>query len=186
MTNIHKLKIEPMTPETFAPFGEMMAAKETPADHRVFFPVDFQADGKTTMSVIWQPKEGITFTKLERHFGVTQSFVQLSGSPAVVAVASPTDPDDPQAIPRPEDVHAFLIDPARGFAFSRGTWHSLDRFILAPPGATFLILNSNPNPTQFTEYLEGHALTFTDLGTDQNPTKVDLKKKYDLTFEISL
>ena len=186
MTNIHKLKIEPMTQETFAPFGEMMEATETPADHRLFFPVGFQADGRTTVSVIWQPKEGISFTRMERHFGVTQSFVQMGGSPAVVAAALPTDPDDPQAVPRPEDVHAFLIDPSRGFAFGRGTWHSLDRFILAPPGATFLILNVDPNPTQIAEFPEGIGLTYTDLGTDQNPTKVDLKKKYDVTFEISL
>ena len=45
---------------------------------------------------------------------------------------------------------------------------------------------SDANPTQIAEYSEGHALTYTDLGTDQNPTKVDLDKKYDVTFEISL
>ena len=45
----------------------------------------------------------LTFSELERHFGVNQSFIQLSGSPAVVAVAAPTD-SDPLSIPEPHEV----------------------------------------------------------------------------------
>ena len=94
MERIVKLKVEPMVEETFAPFGELMDAKEHPADARLFFPVGFEADVSTTVNVIWQPYEGLQFTLMERHFGVTQSFIQLSGAPAVVCAAAPTDPDD--------------------------------------------------------------------------------------------
>tara|TARA_Y100000590_G_scaffold93809_1_gene106366 strand:- start:696 stop:1259 length:564 start_codon:yes stop_codon:yes gene_type:complete len=187
MARIVKIKVEPMTEETFAPFGEMMEAKDKPSEERKFFPVNFEADVSTTVNVIWQPYEGLSFSQMERHFGVTQAFVQLEGSPAVVCAAKPTDFDDPYAIPKPEDIHAFLIDPAKGFSFGRGTWHSLNRFILSPPGSTFLILNSNPNPSQIVEYDEGYGLVYKDLGTDPSPKRVE----YDgdvvgVTFELAL
>ena len=149
-----------MTAEAFAPCGVLLDARERPQDRRQFFPIDFQSDGKTTVHVIWQPHAGKCFAKLERHFGVTQSFVQLSGFPAVACAAAPTDMHDPQAIPAPEHLHAFLIDPAKGFTFHRGTWHSLDRFVLAPPGETFLIVNTGPNPTQVVDYQASRSVTY--------------------------
>ena len=82
--------------------------------------MNFEIDGETTVNVIWQPYQGKTFTRLERHFNVTQSFVPLDGSLSVVAVAAPTDPDKPNDTPRPEDVHAFLIDGTKGFGYKTG------------------------------------------------------------------
>ena len=35
MTRLHKLTIEPMTKESFKPFGEVLDAGERPADHRI-------------------------------------------------------------------------------------------------------------------------------------------------------
>ena len=85
MAKFHRLKIELMTEESFAPFGEIMDAREHPKDHRQFFPMDFQADGKMRVNIIWQPYDGnFRFAQLERHFAVTQAFCQLSGRPAVV------------------------------------------------------------------------------------------------------
>lgn len=186
MTKVHKLRIEPMTEENFSPFGYLLDATERPTDHRIIAPVDFEADGTGTLGVIWQPYEGVQFSQLERHFAVTQSFIQMSGSPAVVAVAEPTDLDDPMASPNPEDVHAFLIDGNKGYALKRGTWHSLNRYILTPPGAVFAILNSNPNPTQIVDYEKNYSLTYTDLGSDTRPKRVDLGDKYGLIFELDL
>ena len=123
-----------MTAESFAPYGRVLESSEEPAERRVMTPLPFECDGRTTVNCIWQPSAERSFSRLERHFGVTQTFVQVSGSPAVVCVAAPTDIDDPGAVPRPEDVRALLIDPGRPFAFARGTWHSLDRYVLSPPG----------------------------------------------------
>ncbi len=160
MTRTHKLKVEVMTAESFRPFGEVMEAKSMPAEQREFFPAPFAIDGRPTLDVIWQPYQGRTFTELERHFNVTQAFFPLSGSLAVVAVAAPTDRNDPKAIPEPEDVHAFLIDGTQGFVYKTGTWHSLDRYILSPPGASFVILNVDPNPTQVVDYATERGITF--------------------------
>ncbi len=157
---IHRLPIEPMTAASFAPFGELIEPRETPSDERRFFRIDFRIEGRTTVDVIWQPQAGRRFRLLERHFAVTQAFVPLLGAPAVVAVAPPTDPDDPEAIPRPEEVRAFRITPGKGYAYRTGTWHSLDRYLLEPPGASFVILNVDPNPTQVVDYGERFGVEF--------------------------
>ena len=160
MPRVQKIRAEPMTQESFQPFGEIMDAKAQPTDSRQFFQVGFEADGRTKVSVIWDPFQGLKFTELERHFNVTQGFVPLAGSPAVVAVAPPTATSDREAVPAPEQVRAFLIDGTKGFAFKKGIWHSRGRFILFPPGASFVELNVDPNPTQIVDYKETFGVTF--------------------------
>lgn len=184
MTLQHRMTIEPMTAESFAPFGQLLECSGMPNDHRVMTPANFECDGVTTIHTIWQPSVGRSFSRLERHFGVTQTFFQLSGSPSVVCAAPPTDLGDPNAVPSPEDVRAFLIDPGRGFSFHRGTWHSLDRFVLAPPGATFVILNVEPNPTQIVDYLDGTSLRFSDLDSDSTPVRATVDSGPPLEFEV--
>ena len=180
----HRLAIEPMTAESFAPFGRLLESSDEPADERVMTPLPFECDGRTTVHAIWQPFAGRSFSLLERHFGVTQTFMQVLGGPSVVCVAAPTDLADVQAIPRPEDVRAFLIDPGRPFSFARGTWHSLDRYVLAPPGATFVILNVDPNPTQIVDYADGTSRRHADLGVDASPAASQVGTGPPLVFEF--
>lgn len=186
MTTIHELKVEPMTEERFAPFGELWDAAERPSDRSISSSTGYNYDGRTTVEVIWQPYGGFTFYEMERHWGVTQSFIQLSGSPAVVCVAAPTRTDDPTDVPEPADVHAFRIDPAKGYSYKRGTWHSLNRYVLAPPGATFLILNSDPNPTQIVNYESNTGAVYRNLGSDAEPQTIAHPRNYDTIFEIKI
>ena len=186
MSRMVRLKIEPMTEESFSPYGEVWDAREQPADHRADFDVTFQPLGAATAKVMWQPYQTLTFTKLERHFHGTHVFIPVSGSLAAVAVAPATDENDPTAYPDVDDVRAFLIDGAKGFAYKRGVWHSLDRHILAPPGATFVMFNDSPNPTQTVDFMDGFSLTHQDLTTDTNPTRLELKDATGVTFEIVL
>ena len=185
MDKVFNVKVEPMTEESFEPFGELVDPRERPPDRRIIAPLEFHAQGRTTLSSIWQPCEGLTFWEMERHFGVTQTFFQLSGPPTVVAAAAPTD-EDPMAIPEPGQIRAFLIDPSKGYSFKVGTWHSLKRFVLAPPGATLAVINSVPNPSQVVDYRNNLSLTYTDLGADQNPRRDDLGNRFGLVFELTL
>ena len=184
MSRRHRLAIEPMTTQSFAPYGRVLESSEMPDDRRVLTPSEFECDGRTTIHTIWQPHAGRSFSRLERHFGVTQTFFQLSGGPSVVCAAPPTDLDDPDAIPRPADVRAFLIDTGKGFSFARGTWHSLDRFVLAPPGATFAILNADLNPTQIVDYANGTSLRYTDLDVDPEPFRSSVDTGPPLEFVL--
>jgi len=186
MSRIVKLRIETMTEEAFRPFGQIWDAKEHSPSTRQSFPVDYESEGKPTASVMWQPYQGLNFTKLERHFHAAHVFIPLSGSLAAVAVAPPTDENDPMAIPDPVDVRAFLIDGSKGFAYKKGTWHSLDRYILTPPGTTFVTFNQSPNPTQTVDFMEGSSLSTQDLATDTNPRKLELVNIERVAFEIVL
>jgi ureidoglycolate hydrolase len=145
MSTLHELRIEPMSDEAFAPFGEVISVKERAPDFETAsgtrgWAVDFQSRRPLVM-LLKTPYSGLQFSKLERHFNVTQTFLPLGGSPAVVAVA-PGSPDR-AVIPRPSEVRAFLLDGSQGYALARGTWHSLDRYPLHPPDARWVIITDH-------------------------------------------
>ena len=62
----------------------------------------------------------------------------------------------------------------------------MKRFVLAPPGATLAVINSDPNPSQVVDYQENLSLTYSDLATDQNPRRDDLGDKFGIVFELTL
>jgi ureidoglycolate lyase len=164
---VQRIRVEPLTEAAFRPFGQVLGAADRAPDYRgdggaYGWRVGFQADGTLRVSVSVAPFQGLGFRKLERHHHVTQTFVPLDGAPAVVAVAAPTDP---QAIPAPDEVRAFLVDGSRGYLLARGTWHSLDRFPLAPPATVFVVLNEeetarDPARSQIVDYGARMGLTF--------------------------
>jgi ureidoglycolate hydrolase len=101
--------------------------------------MDFDADGATQLMTLSSWYQGLSFSMLERHFAVTQTFIATGGSPSVVALAPPGAVHDRDGVPEPEAVRAFIIDPGTGYLLHRGTWHSLDRFPLYPPASTFVV-----------------------------------------------
>ena len=113
MPRRRRLAIEPMTPGSFAPFGRLLEPSGEPPDRRAMTRLPFECDGRTTVHAIRQPCVGRSFSRIGRHFGVTRTFAQVSGSPSVVCAAPSTDLVDPAAAPHPGDVRAFLIDPGR-------------------------------------------------------------------------
>ena len=93
MATLHELRIEPLTEAAFAPFGQTVSTKARAPDYRTEsgtegWAVDFHA-GRPLVMVLRTPYRGPAprFSKLERHFELTQTFLPLGGSPAVVAVA---------------------------------------------------------------------------------------------------
>jgi ureidoglycolate hydrolase len=157
-----RVSVQPMTGEAFAPYGEVFGAEQVGRE-RGFAATGFSHSGRITLGAITQPSATAAFSRLERHFAVTQAFVQLGGAPSVVCVAPPTDVHAPGAVPDPREVVGFIIDPALGYLFHRGTWHSLDRFPSGAGGATFLIVNVDPNPTQIVDYTSGECWMHDDL-----------------------
>lgn len=184
MKQILELFPEDMTQQSFEPFGCLWDVTEKPKTHRLLEPVKFECDGKTTISTIWQPNEGRTFSDMERHTGITQGFVQLSGSKSIVCAAAPTTIKDGFGIPDVQNIKAFLIDPKIGFAFKRGTWHSLNRYIVEGDGASFLIFNSDPNPTEMVDYSSGKGTRYDDLGSGNKVEEFQHLGEFGIVFEI--
>ncbi len=142
MARTHLLKVELLTPEAFAPFGQVIGPQSRPPDFQglsgtQLWGLDFEVDGRLQLGFVRVPYQPLAFKTMEQHYGVTQSFIPAGGPPAVLAVAPPTDRD---VTPKPEDVRAFLLDGTRGYVLKRRTWHSLDRFPLYPPHGDWVIL----------------------------------------------
>jgi ureidoglycolate lyase len=158
MSKLHEVRIEPLTAEAFAPYGRLIAARDAAPDYHGAsgtqgWHVAFES-GRPLLSVLRTPQLGLRFTKMERHLHVSQAFVPLGGSAAALAVAAPT-PD--RACPRIEDIRAFLLDGSRGYVLHVGTWHSLDRFPLAPPDTTFLMITDHETQSDLTESYAGRG-----------------------------
>jgi ureidoglycolate hydrolase len=177
MQALREVRIEPLTDDAFAPFGQVIAVGERAPDFKTEsgtegWAIDFQA-GRPLVMVLRTLYQGLRFSKLERHFGLTQTFLPLGGSPAVVAVAPPSV--DGAAVPDPAAVRAFLLDGTKGYALAAGTWHSLDRFPLYPPDTRWVIITDHETQndlvsayggrggwelSQETDYRVGAGLTF--------------------------
>ena len=109
--------------------------------------------------------------------------MHLQGGPAVICVAAATDPS-PESIPDPHALRAFRVEPGMAWLFHRHTWHALDRYVPGPEACTFLIINSDPNPTQIVDYATGVSELHADLGNDSAPRRIDHAAGQGIEFEI--
>ena len=179
MSRIVQIEVEPLTEEAFRPFGELISATDRPADFHGLnsegWKARFEVDGPPLVMLLSSRSEGAQFTRLERHFGVTQTFIPLGQVPSVVAMAAPTAADDPAAIPAPEEVRGFLIDGSAGYVLKRGTWHSLDRYPLSREASQIVIITGQSTQVE----LENAPRDQWRLTQD-----VDYASQYGVTFEL--
>lgn len=180
MPSIHTLKVERLTEEAFAPFGQVIGVPSRKPDFEGLsgsktWGFDFAADGRLQFSYVRVPYQRLGFQTMEQHFGVTQSFVPVGGVPALVAVAAPTEGD---ALPRVEQVRAFILDGTTGYVLKRRTWHSLDRFPLYPPHGDWLMLSDWDTTADLQASADG-------LG-ERLTRAIDFERQYGVVFEFDL
>lgn len=121
------LAIEPLEPEAFAPFGEVIAARAARSTYAINEGTSQRfhalaradcahADGATVISLFRAQPRALPFrvTMLERHPLGSQAFVPLDPATRYVVVVAAS----PEARPR-----AFLAQRGDGVNFARGTWH---------------------------------------------------------------
>lgn len=123
------LTVQPMTHETFAPYGEIIGERGD---------VELDLDGGAA-NLVAQTVEArpLAFDFLGRHQRTEQVLVPLGGAMSVIALAPPSteNPD----LPDIKKLAAFLIDGSCAFKLHRGTWHAT-AFPLAER-ASFLVLD---------------------------------------------
>ncbi|HEY4910102.1 MAG TPA: ureidoglycolate lyase [Methylomirabilota bacterium] len=180
---ITHLSVEPLTEESFRPFGQVIGESVAAPDFRgeqgtLGWSIDWRG-GRAKISYLRTPYQGLRFRKLERHLDLTQAFIPMGGAPAVVAVAAPTDLRDRDAVPGPDAVRAFLLDGSVGYALHKGTWHSLDRFAVTPPDTRWVIITDH----ETADDLEAAYLGRGGFALSQ---EVDYAARSGTTFEIVL
>jgi len=124
-----RIPVEPFSATAFAPFGIAVGEPARPPDvagaaSRLWL-IPFEGEGGFQLAFMRFARQPMRFSKLERHFAVTQGYAPLGGDPFVTVVGPPTARDAP---PEPERLRAFLLDGRQGLLMHRGVWHALDRF----------------------------------------------------------
>lgn len=114
----------PATPAAFAPFGDLIlpSGYGTP-----FGPGDAALDlsrGRPRLSIMRVPDHGLAFDKMARHRAVTQCLGAATGKRWYLVVAPPEALDDPEAVPAPDALQAFVIEGSAVVKLHRGTWHA--------------------------------------------------------------
>jgi len=126
-----ELKAEPLTPEAFAPFGDVIDTRtadsfpinagRTQRYHDLAKVETLGEQARTLISIfVSQPVSlPLELDFLERHPQGSQAFMPLHEERFVVVVAPPGDSIDP------DEVRAFVTDGRQGVNYRAGTWHAI-------------------------------------------------------------
>ena len=113
MTDTFNVKAEPLTPEAFAPFGQVIATGD--------MVMELREGERFHLNVLSYDRHPLVCDHLNRHHRATQALVALAGRPTLVVVA-PAELDfstrDHLAA-----VRAFVCDGTAGINIALSTWH---------------------------------------------------------------
>ncbi len=124
-----ELKVEPLTREAFAPFGDVIEASDSVNHYTInagnteryhdLANLDVGQDGKAIVSIFrGQPRQlPFTVVMMERHPKGSQAFIPMSGRPYLVVVA------DKHSTPTAKDLRCFLAQANQGVNYAKGVWH---------------------------------------------------------------
>ena len=140
------LDAQPLTPDTFAPYGRVIARPERERDaagpgwrwwaETVLLAGDGRPFGVGYLDL--QPGDG-RFDWAERHMR-TQEAIIATSSELLVYVAAADHPEEPGRLPAMERFTAFRVPPGEGIVMDRGVWHGAPFAVDQPSSAIVLIL----------------------------------------------
>ncbi|MFC3058130.1 ureidoglycolate lyase [Paenirhodobacter populi] len=124
-----QIQAEPLTPDAFAPFGEVLSADGAPdrlinaglcGRYHDRAKLDFGPGGRAGISIFKAVARSLPyrFDLLERHPEGSQAFIPMTDAPFLVIVA----PDEGG---RPGAPRAFLTRGDQAINLHRGTWHGV-------------------------------------------------------------
>ena len=149
------LRTEPLTPQAFAPFGDVLQATGTP-DRLInngycgrwhdMAQLDFGPGGRAGLNLFKAQPRSLPYVLdlLERHPEGSQAFVPMYETTWLVTVAE-------DAGGTPVNLRAFLVAPGQAINLHRGTWHGV-LTPLAEPGLFAVIdrIGSTANLEEYT------------------------------------
>jgi ureidoglycolate hydrolase len=159
-SSIQTLSAQIVTPETFRPFGQVIAASE---DGKEFDQEDAQlclSEGTPRFYIMRLHQRGKTFSKITRHQRCTQCLGALEGKEWLIAVAPPSAASSPD----PAAITAFRIPGNCFIKLAVGTWHA--------------------GPYFDQDQVDFYNLELSDTNVTDHDT-CDLETHYGLKFEIT-
>ncbi len=121
---VRDLATQPITRETFAPFGDLISPSDDGAPFGSQDAILDLSRGTPRLYIMRLRRRGLVFRQITRHRNVTQCLAALGGRSWLMAVAPPKGLDDPQAEPALPDIAAFVIPGLVAIKLHRGTWHA--------------------------------------------------------------
>lgn len=124
-----ELKVETLTPDAFAPFGDVIEASEAVRHFTInagsteryhdLARLDAGPEGRLIASIFRGQPRTLPFTvsMMERHPLASQAFMPLSNRPYLVVVAPPGQ------APAAQNLRCFLASGRQGVNYATGTWH---------------------------------------------------------------
>lgn len=113
----------PLTPEAFAPFGEVVAHQGT--DRRHVIHAATRTVGAAVLPRLWVSRiqaaasRPLVVTYLERHQRSSQTFIPLTSTASLIVVA----PGLPDGRPDVPNMKAFVASGEQGVCYAPGVWH---------------------------------------------------------------
>ena len=149
------IKIQPLTAEAFAPFGDVLEAVGKPdkiinngfcGRYHDRAQLDFGDDGRAGISVFKAEPRALPYKLelLERHPDSCQAFIPMSLDSYLITVAE----DDNGT---PVNIRAFLAGAGQGINYHRNTWHGVLTPLAAP--GLFTVVDRIGNTPNLEEYL---------------------------------
>ena len=130
----HMLELRELTPEAFAPYGQVIAPLRTGGQgaETGYDPEASASEAQLVLGngvprlwIMHLPHVGLGFMRIARHRRVTQCLGSLGGKEWFIGVAPPGD----LARPRVEDVVAFRVPGDRLVKLHVATWHAGPHFV---------------------------------------------------------
>ncbi len=129
-TYVHHLRVEPLTQEAFAPFGDVIEARESIRHFAInsgfaeryhdLARIDVAQQGGHPLISIFRAKPRVfpmAVETMERHPLGSQTFIPMSQQPFLVLVASGSKP------PKAHQMRCFITQPGQGVNYRAGVWH---------------------------------------------------------------
>jgi ureidoglycolate hydrolase len=122
--SVRKIAVNRLTPEAFAPFGQVIAPTEDGTPFGAHDAALELSRGTPRFYIMELPRRGLRFKQITRHREVTQCLAAVGGKSWFIAVAPPDKLDDPNAQPVLEEIRAFKIPGDVAIKLHRGCWHA--------------------------------------------------------------
>lgn len=126
-----RIRIQPLTAENFAPFGEVIGCTGNDFFHindahteryHALVQTEIIGEARTGISIFRNVKSTISpfeISMLERHPLGSQAFIPMQSQKFLVIVASSLNLDEPDLT----QLFAFMTDGSQGINYRAGTWH---------------------------------------------------------------
>jgi ureidoglycolate hydrolase len=154
-----KIKLKPLTPEAFRPYGQMLENKQP------LFPEVASSEGRVAVELlkIKRPANVRRISMMATHFSYKQTFIPVRGTMALVVAPPPRNPGNGHQHYDLdyERLAAFFLEPGQAAFIEKGTWH-----YAVPLGQECEFVNiTRKNPGEGTSRLDD------EMRMDQIPSK---------------